>query len=123
MQTEQHTANIKLAILHGSRATGNMHTNSDWDVAVLADHALSWEDRAGLRRIFAEKLGAPEERIDLSDLRADSPLLRYRVAMHGKLIDGDEREFRAFQIRAWKDYLNNEKIVALQSAFLQKALS
>lgn len=100
-----------------------MHAGSDWDVAILADHVLSREERSALRRAYAAQLGAPEEKVDISDLHADSPLLRYRVAMYGALIDGDPREWRAFQIRAWKDYLNNEKMAELQSAFVTKALS
>jgi hypothetical protein len=66
--------------------------------------------------------GVPEERIDIADLQTDAPLLRYQVATHGKLIEGDPRDLLDFQIRAWKDYLNNEKFLDLQAAFLKKAL-
>jgi predicted nucleotidyltransferase len=114
---------ITLAILHGSRATGNANRDSDWDVAVLGGHVLSRDERSSVRRAFAEKLGVTDERVDVSDLRSASPLLRYRVALHGRLIEGDPREFREFQVRAWKDYLNNRKIFDLQAAFLDKALS
>lgn len=113
----------RFAVLHGSQATGHAHENSDWDVAILRDHLLSTEERAEFRRAFARKLGIPEDALDVSDLRSDSPLLRYRVAMHGRLIEGDPQDFRAFQIRAWKDYLNNTKFVSLGREFLRKALS
>lgn len=112
-----------LAILHGSRATGNTHYNSDWDVAVLADHALNADDRAVLRRSFAAKLRVPDDRVDIADLHSDAPVLRYRAAMDGKLVEGDPLEFRKFQITAWKDYLNNEKMFDLRSRFVRKALS
>ena len=114
---------ITLAILHGSRATGRANPNSDWDVAVLGDHALTNDDRSRLARSFAAQLGVPAETVDIADLRSDSPLLRYRAAMQGRLIEGDAQEFRKFQIRAWKEYLNNRKIFDLQAAFLDKALS
>jgi predicted nucleotidyltransferase len=122
MQTKPNQA-ITLAILHGSRATGNASQRSDWDVALLGGTMLGRDDRSRLRRGFAAKLGVPEEKVDVSDLRSDSPLLRYRVAMYGKLIEGSASDFREFQIRAWKDYLNNRKIFELQEAFLHKALS
>lgn len=115
--------NAIIAVLHGSRATGHAHDASDWDVAVLADHTLSPDERFALKRSFAAKLGVPEDKLDIADLRSDAPLLRYRVAMHGKLLEGDPREFLAFRIRAWKQYLNNEKFQRLQSAFLEKSLS
>lgn len=115
--------NIRLAVLHGSRATGSERADSDWDVAVLADHLLTAEDRSTLRRAFAAKLDVPEERVDIADLRSDSPFLLYRVAMHGTPIEGDYREFRAFQLKAWKDYLNNRKMAELRTAFVNKQLS
>jgi predicted nucleotidyltransferase len=111
-----------LAILHGSRATGNAHIDSDWDAAVLDDHALTRDERAVLRKRFATKLSVPQESVDIADLRSDSPLLRYRAAMTGRLIEGDPLDFRRFQIRAWKDYLNNEKMFQLRTQFLTKTL-
>jgi predicted nucleotidyltransferase len=111
-----------LAILHGSQATGDSHVNSDWDVAVLGDHTLTWDERAALRKRFAAKLNVPEDSVDIADLRSDSPLLRYRAAMNGRLIEGDPLDFRRFQIRAWKDYLNNEKMFHLRTRFLTKTL-
>jgi predicted nucleotidyltransferase len=112
-----------LAILHGSQATGHANENSDWDVAVLGDHVLDRTERAELKRAFGQRFSVPEERIDIADLHTDAPLLRYQVATHGKLIEGDLRDFVSFQIRAWKDYLNNEKFLDLQTAFLKKALN
>ena len=112
-----------LAILHGSQVTHNANEYSDWDVAVLDRHVLNWDDRAKLRRSFGQRLGVPPEKIDIADLRTDAPLLRYQVAMHGKLIEGDPREFTKFQIASWKDYLNNEKVFKLQTAFLKRALT
>lgn len=114
---------IMLAVLHGSQTSGAANNRSDWDVAVLDDHSLSWNERLALKRTFGRRLNVPADEIDISDLRSDSPLLRYRVAMHGKLIEGDPRDFRKFQIRAWKDYLNNEKMFDLRTKFLAKALS
>ena len=119
---ETHTATITLAILHGSRAAHQANENSDWDVAVLGDHVLNTDERSRLRRTFAAKLNAPEEKIDIADLRTDSPLLRYRAAMSGTLLEGTSQAFRRFQIEAWKDYLNNEKLFTLRSRFLKKTL-
>jgi predicted nucleotidyltransferase len=121
LSTRNHTPTF--AVLHGSQATGHAHQNSDWDGAILRDHVLTTEERAELRRAFALKLGVREDALDVSDLRSDAPILRYRVAMHGRLIEGDPKDFRAFQIRAWKDYLNNAKFLALGTQFLRKALS
>lgn len=113
---------IKLAILHGSHAIGNANKNSDWDVAVLAEKKLGWDEISKLKEYFGSKLDVSEDKIDIADLNSDSPLLSYQVATHGKLIEGDDRDFKRFKIRAWKDYLNNEKIFQLRTQFLNKAL-
>ena len=88
-----------LAILHGSQATGHANENSDWDVAVLGDRVLDRGERAELKRAFGKRFGVPEEKIDIGDLHTDAPLLRYQVAMHGKLTEGDPRDFRELQIQ------------------------
>ena len=119
---EINNTTITLAILHGSRAARQANENSDWDVAVLGDHVLSTDERSRLRRKFAAKLNAPEEKIDIADLGTDSPLLRYRAAIGGLLLEGDPQAFRRFQLRAWKDCLNNSKIFELQSKSLKNAL-
>ena len=120
METNANT--ITLAILHGSRAMHEANENSDWDIAVLGDHALSADERSRLRRAYAVKLNAPEEKIDIADLRSDSPLLRYQVAVHGTLLAGTRAAFRRFQFNAWKDYLNNGKMFDLRSRFLKRSL-
>jgi predicted nucleotidyltransferase len=114
--------NITLAVLHGSRATQQASNASDWDVAVLGTHVLDADERSRLRRTFAAKFNVPDEEVDIADLRADSPLLRYRVAMSGRLLEGSRAAWRQFQIAAWKDYLNNRKMFDLRSRFLKGAL-
>jgi predicted nucleotidyltransferase len=116
-------ANIGLAILHGSRATGVSHEKSDWDVAVLGDHKLDWDEMAALREHFGAILKVSGDVVDIADLYSDSPLLRYRAAMEGKLLEGGQNDFRKFQVRAWKDYLNNQKFFDLRSQFLKNALN
>ena len=120
MPTDSDT--ITLAILHGSRAVHQANENSDWDVAVLGEHVLTAPERSHLRQTYAAKFNVPEEKVDIADLRTDSPLLRYRVAMGGTLLDGTREAFIRFQIEAWKDHLNNMKISSLRSRFLRNAL-
>lgn len=39
---------IDLAVLFGSRATGRVHSESDWDIAVRSRRVLSLEERLEL---------------------------------------------------------------------------
>jgi predicted nucleotidyltransferase len=76
---------LRLLILHGSRADGTFHRNSDWDLAYLADAAT---DEPALRSGLAAALRS--DKIDLADLSRAGGLLRFLVAKHGVLLH--ERE-------------------------------
>jgi len=110
---------VKLAILHGSRATGKAHKNSDWDVAVLAEKKLGWDEIAVQREYFAKRLKVPEEKIDIADLKIASPLLQSEAAKKGRLLFGQESQFLKFKIFAWKHYLATLKFHAFREHFLR----
>ena len=70
---------LELLMLFGSRARGEAHTVSDWDLGYLATGDF---DLAGLLGGLVEIVGS--DRIDLVDLRRASGLLRYRAARDGR---------------------------------------
>jgi len=72
---------LRLLLLHGSRARGDAHEQSDWDFAYLAGRQL---DELGLRSALSRALGT--DRIDLVDLARAGGLVRYRAARDGKLV-------------------------------------
>jgi len=70
---------LRLLVLHGSRASGTQHENSDWDLGYLATAPL---DPGDLHLRVTDSLGT--EAVDLVDLGRASALLRFRVARDGK---------------------------------------
>jgi predicted nucleotidyltransferase len=96
------TRGVVLLLVFGSRARGESHAASDWDLAYLAegDH-----DPAALRAQAARALGS--DRIDLVDLHRANGLLRYRVARDGRLVfearPGVDDAFRLEAVRFWCD--------------------
>jgi predicted nucleotidyltransferase len=58
----------KLAIVYGSVAAGNMRSDSDVDVAVLFDHALSAVQKIQLKDRLEQELLRPVDLVDLSNL-------------------------------------------------------
>ncbi len=109
---------LKLAILHGSQATGKAHKNSDWDVAILAERKLDFADYSSLINYFSEKFNAPSEQIDIADLRVAYPLLQFGVAKKGILIEGSNFDFIQYKIFAWKHYLETKKFHKLREHFI-----
>lgn len=71
-------AELRLLVLHGSRARGDAREDSDWDFAYLATPGL---DASLLYADLALALGT--DRIDVADLAAAGGLIRYRVARDG----------------------------------------
>lgn len=81
---------VVLAYLFGSHAHGRADSESDVDIAVLADSSLSRGERQTLRlklmRTCAEALTLPIERIDLVVLQDVPVLLQYNVIRGGLLL-------------------------------------
>lgn len=100
---------IRLLILFGSHTTGTTGAMSDFDVAVLSDHELSFGERSALIDDIAATYNIPEEKIDLIDLRTAPPLLERQIAEHGKLIKGNPADFVRFRVLAWKRYQDTAK--------------
>jgi len=94
---------LQLLILHGSRARGDAHDRSDWDLAYRGDPRF---DPDVLLAALADRLKA--DRIDLVDLDRAGALLRYRVARDGVvLFEQDAGHFQRFWLGAvdtWCDF-------------------
>jgi len=87
---------VRLAVLHGSRARGDNAANADWDIAVLTDGPA---DIPALTADLTRVLGT--DAVDVVDLGQASALLRYRAARDGiPLLERSAGEFERFQLEA-----------------------
>ena len=77
---------ITLALVFGSVALGRQRADSDLDIAVSADHALSADERRGLIAALATSTGRP---IDLIDLTTVSEPLLGQILRHGRKLFGN----------------------------------
>lgn len=94
--------NLKLLVLHGSRARGDAHARSDWDFAFIGGPGFDADD---LMARLAEALHT--DTVDLADLSRASGLLRFNVASDGVAVfestPGSFEQFRLDAISAWLD--------------------
>ena len=109
-----------LIIAFGSQVSGQTRTESDFDVAVLSEKPLTLAQRSRLSLMLSKKLKINEDKIDLVDLKAASPILQYEISRKGKLILGSEFDFIRFKVRAWKMYQDTEKFRRLREQMLKK---
>ncbi|MFY9463413.1 MAG: nucleotidyltransferase domain-containing protein [Candidatus Sungiibacteriota bacterium] len=103
------TEDIKLIILFGSRAAGKTGAQSDTDIAALADHPLTIEEKGRIAEEAGRLLGISEDTIDTIDIWHAPPLLQQEIAQNGKLLHGDAFDFIRFRVLAWKRYLDTAK--------------
>lgn len=96
------TPGLHLLVLHGSRARGDAHARSDWDLAYQASPAF---DVDALLAALADCLKA--DWIDLVDLDRAGALLRHRVASDGVVLfereSGRFDRFRLDAVHTWCD--------------------
>jgi len=117
---------LKMLVLFGSRATGRIHANSDWDFAVLYDeekrqdymlNPFSWFEVAG---ILALEFNIPDKDtcIDVVELNHCSALLAHFIARDGKVLyETKPQEFENFRQLS---LLTNSEIKNIEKAKIQK---
>jgi predicted nucleotidyltransferase len=95
-------AGLDLLLVFGSRARGDAHDRSDWDLGFLGSAAF---DADAFRAQVIEMLGT--DRVDLVDLARAGGLLRYRAARDGHLVfesrPGIDDAFRLEAAQFWCD--------------------
>lgn len=100
---------IAAIYLFGSRARGDSHGASDFDIAVLGPDPLDALERFELQEKLAGILHAP---VDLVDLRSASTVMRVQVLRDAALLhDGAPNERAHFEATALGAYarLNEER--------------
>jgi hypothetical protein len=109
---------LRMLVMHGSRARGDAHEGSDWDFGYLASEDF---DELALRAALSAALAT--DAIDLVDLRRAGGVLRYAVARDAKpLFEQPPGEFERFSIAAVRFWLDVEPILRASHAALLEQL-
>lgn len=117
---EEH--HLSLVVLFGSRAHGTLHSESDADIAVLADHPLSRNEYAGIVSAFSRAMHLPSTRIDVAELLHAHPLLAYHALNKGALLYGNPALFHQRRMHALKRFMDHKKFIVLQDEYIQHKL-
>ena len=111
---------LKMLILFGSRATGNINAKSDWDFAVLYDQEQREayvQDNAfllfELPMVLGKLFNINSDQIDIVELNQCSELISHFVARDGKLLYEDNLgEFEKFKQRS---LLSNSELKKIEN--------
>lgn len=101
-------ADIELAVLIGSRASGTSHERSDWDIALRWRPNMAAFDRLAktemARHAIAGLLQTGGDNIDLIDLHDAKLAMRAEVAEHGVVLKGEnDLVWNRFLLRVWRE--------------------
>jgi len=101
---------LKLILLFGSRATGKIHKESDYDVAYLPEKNLSFDDEVDINFQFTNIF--KNDRVDTVDIRKASPLLLFGIFRQCQIIfKKDDLIFPTYRAYAFKKYLEAKPIL------------
>mgnify|MGYP001601469766 FL=1 len=107
-------------ILFGSAAENRQHKKSDIDIAVVLAKPISLQKELKLR---SELFKIFKKEIDMVQIQHASPLLLGQIAIHGKLLFGNKKNFAAFRIYAQKSFLDFEPYFKLREQIINRKLS
>lgn len=104
---------LKLLLLFGSRVTGNVHEESDFDIAYLSAKNLSLKDEARLTVDLSPIVKS--EKIDLVNLKTASPLLLYGITGEAEILfTKDDLLFPSLRAYAFKKYIEGRPLYELK---------
>jgi len=110
--------NLSLILLHGSQVTGQTHTNSDIDIAVVRKDR---ERKYKLLELIRDLSSAfNTDKIDISDLTHADPLLLYSATRQSKLLSGSTKDYDSLiklafhKYNDYKPFLERERLFVLE---------
>ena len=120
-------ADIKFAVLFGSRAVERVADESDFYIAVSLKDGKSVFDDLGkyseMLENFAKIFSANEDKIDLTDLNNANILLRYEITKNGVLLFGDPQDYEELKSFSFRDYVDAKPLFDLEDKIIKKRLS
>lgn len=109
---------LRLVMLFGSSVTGKMHRHSDIDLAFLFDRDM---DIIALTNNVIRLLHT--DNVDVIDLKHASPLLRFSVVKHGRLLhERLQGEFNSFSSLTFRRYVDTKKLRDMQATSIKHFL-
>jgi len=110
---------IRMAVVFGSRARGDAHENSDYDIAIDLAAQATLLDLGEVMDTITGITGKKADLVDLAGLSSRDPLLAYNIAHDGiPLVERTVGSFLAYKNDACARYFDIQDFLDTQHAFL-----
>ena len=111
---------LSLILLHGSRAVGALHKESDTDIAVVREKEVKKVDLlsllSDLKKVFKV------DNIDIVDLTYANPLLLFSVARKSKLLSGKKADYDRLIRLAFNKYSDYLPYLKMEEDFVKERI-
>ncbi|MBI4117269.1 MAG: nucleotidyltransferase domain-containing protein [Parcubacteria group bacterium] len=116
---------LRLLILFGSRVSGKLHKESDYDIAYLSKRILSFEDEGRLIIDLMKVVETSDERlINLVNIREAGPLLLKEIFREHQVLFKEKGDtYHAYKIYSIKNYLDSRSLFELRDFRIKKYLT
>ena len=108
---------LRLILLFGSRVSGTLNKESDFDVAYLPKKLLSFNKEVKLNYEFTEIFG--NDHVDTVDLSRAKPLLLYGIFKQPRILfQIDNLIFSRYRAYAFKKYVESKPLYELKFRYI-----
>ncbi len=111
---------LSLVLLYGSQVKGDIHKESDIDIAVLGVKPISTDDLIALSNEFAQIFEVYE--IDVKSLHNTGALFRYQVMSNSLLLYGRSYDYHSFKAYAFRSYHDSRDLLRLKEVLIKKRI-
>lgn len=112
---------IELLIQFGSTVTGQVHSQSDLDLAILFVRDTDLWEQGDLIAELQEL--SPRRQVDIVILNRADPLLLRKISEAGRLVHGSPRRFAEWKMFAYRRYQDHRRYLDLERQYVRRTLS
>lgn len=115
---------LRLLILFGSRVSGKLHKESDYDIAYLSKRVLTFDDEGRLIIDLMKIVETSNERlINLTNIRKAGPLLLKEIFREHQVLFKEKGDtYHAYKIYSIKNYLDSRSLFELKDFMIKRYL-
>ncbi|MBI4598909.1 nucleotidyltransferase domain-containing protein [Candidatus Uhrbacteria bacterium] len=114
---------LRLLYVFGSFARGDMHAQSDVDLAYVADPALSFEQQMVLQDRLRSILDLGDRPIDLVNRMSATPLLAALIHQEGRKLYGSPTDDERFYRQSVRQYLDAKPLQLATQQYVHERLA
>ena len=112
---------VRLLVQHGSTVSGQAHTHSDLDIAVLFERGDDLSARVGALGADLQRLYEGRD-VDLSVMNHADPLFLKKILERCTLLCGSPRLLAELRMYAFRRYQDHRRFLALERPYVRRTL-